>query len=321
MYRHKWLRCALAVVFTSVALVWGSSPGLADQGDVIFSDSFNDVTKVDTQDTTAYVDVANGWVELWHPSQSAAMSVDRATDPGWPSNIVVADASGVQWYAYDQSSGTMKKVDMFGYSYANSVGVSLIQGTTSYWVLTRGSGDTYEIKQAVWSSSGMADNPIVAVSGLSNVVSIASVDSGTVAVANKNGRVSVYNQGALDSAHSFDTGLSDIQTVINVPDTWNFVVVTKDGAYQYVYDQGAGKYVQNPLYTVQTGDRTIVGGAVSDGGNLVDLITPDENSAYVYDRSSGGMVEGGLYTIHLFIAKRSACRQNAKMEQVYRLFC
>lgn len=292
------MRSSLRFLLLLLSLVLVGSPvARADQGTVVFSDTFTDTSQVDLNATTAHVDTTGGWVELWHPSQAMAISVDQAQDPGWPSNIVVADRSGVQWYTYDQASGRMQRVDAFGYAYTNPVGVALVPQTRNYWVLTRGAGDTYEIRQAVWSGSGMVDNPLAAVSGLSAVVAIAAVDSGAVAVADKNGRVSVYNQGVLDPEHSFDTGLSDIQTVINIPGTWNFVVVTKGGAYQYVYDQAAGRYVQNPAFTVQTGSQTIISGAIADGGNLIDLLTPDQNSAYVFDQGAGQMAQAGVYTI------------------------
>ncbi|HHY67968.1 MAG TPA: fibronectin type III domain-containing protein [Alicyclobacillus sp.] len=291
--RPKILALALSLSLLTVVV----PAAHADQGSPVFTDTFTDTSKVDLNATTALVDTTDGWVELWHPSQSMALSVDQAQDPGWPSNIVVADQGGVQWYTFDQSSGKMQRVDAFGYSYANPVGVALVPQTMNYWVLTRGSGDTYDIKQAVWSGSGMVDNPIVAVAGLSAIVTIAAVDSGSVAVADKNGRVTVYNQGAVDASHSFDTGLTDIQSVISIPGTWNFVVVTKGGAYQYVYDQGSGKYVQNSVYTIQAGSQMIVAGASSDSGNLVDLLAPDQNRAYVFNQSSGQMAQAGVYTI------------------------
>jgi hypothetical protein len=280
--------CAL-ILFLSALPVWAST------GSTIFQDTFNDVSQVDLNNTTAYVNVGSGWVELWHPSQATAISVDQNANTNVPSNIVVADQSGVKWYSYDQSTGKMISNSTLSYNYTNPIGVSLVPQQMTYYVFTR-SGNSYTIQQAVFDGTSMVDNPLSTVTGLSDLVTISAVDTSHVAVANKQGQINVYSQGILDTTHSFNTGLTNIQSVANIPGTWNFVVVTSDSAYQYVFDQSTGTYVKNTAYTVNSGSQTIVSGATTDG-NLVDLLTPTQNDAYIFDQATNTMAQAGIYTI------------------------
>lgn len=268
------------------------TPAMATN-DLLFEDTFTSTQNVDLNTTTAWVDTSNGWVECWHPNQAQVMAAQGTTIP---QSIVVATSTGVQWYSYDQATGKMTNNTSLQMNYTNPLGLSFVPQSMSYFVLSNNGGQQ-QIKKAVFDGTGMVDDPLVSVTGLSNLVSISSVSSDTAAVADQQGKIQVYTQGALDSTHSFNTGLTNIKTVLNVPGTWDFIVVTSGGSYRYSWNQATGAYIQNSTYSITTGSQTIVSGGMADNGNLVDFLTASSNSGYEFNQSSGQMNASNLYTI------------------------
>lgn len=291
----------IGFLLTGMLLLLASCPVSAAQGALLFSDTFQDVSKVDLNRTTAWVDTTNHDVELWHPSQTNVIAT-HSTVNGLLKDIVVATSTGIQWYTINDQTGKVELDPVNSSTVPDALGVALAPESQDYWVFTD-QGSTQTVQLIQFDGSGMAANPTMAVSGLSNVVAISAVNPQTVAVADRTGEVSVYTynsatgQLAKNPTKSFATGLTNIRAVNVIPGTFNVVVTTANGSYEYVLNETTGVYQQNAVKTVTTSSQTIVSGAVVDGGNFVSLLDPSKASAYQYNMATGTMSSSSLYTV------------------------
>lgn len=295
---RKFLR-SLTALLCALFLPIGLLPAqAASTPTVLLQDTFTSDGQVDLVTTTARIDKTNGHVELAQAPLGNVISA-KSGDGGMPTEVLVADKTGVHWYTYDQASGQMvKNTPLSTAAYTNPLGVSLLPGMTGYYVMQEDG-----VHQVLFDGTSSVDNPMMAVTGLVNPVSVSAVSATEYAVADDQGNVSVYtydpssNTALKSMQHSFSTGLTGIKNVQAIPGTWDFIVTTEDGAYRYMYDQFSDTYRPNPAYTTAAGTPVVVAGAANGTGDLITLLTDTTATAYAYDQATGSMTAANLYTI------------------------
>ncbi|EGL15055.1 MULTISPECIES: fibronectin type III domain-containing protein [unclassified Paenibacillus] len=268
---------------------------ISAQGTEIYSDSFTNVDKVDTAKTTAIVNTAEGWVEAWHPPQSAV--IDSSEQNGNLDNVVVATESGIMWYSLDKATGSLKANQAkSANSIRNALAVSMVPETDSYFIFD----DAGNIKHLQFDGSGMVHNPLMSISGLKNLVTVTAVNESTVAAAESDGTIKAYTfdtaTGTMveNPALKFSTGLTDIVGVHNIPGTYNFVVTTRSGkSYEYDFDPIQG-YKINASRTIIHDSQTIVASGIAGQADIISLLDPNKANAYVFDGSANSMTKYGL---------------------------
>lgn len=290
----KWWWFILGVVLSCLPVQMAS-------GAELFHDSFTSTSYVDTNQTSAEINTSQGWVEL--PSASQANVIAALSDDGdLPSDIVVTQASGMQWYSYDQASNKYVNVAPLNAAYSNPLGVALVGESKTAYVFGLNQDGSHYVRQVVRDPSGAIENPVMSVTNLQKLVSITAIDDQTFGDIDQSGFVSVYtydtvsHQPVLDLTHSFATGLTSVKSITHIPNTWNFVVTTKTGSYQFVFDQLTSNYQKNIAKTVET-ESEVVAGAVNSTGDLVALLTPSQSSVYtsMFDQQTGAMSQASIF--------------------------
>lgn len=210
----------------------------------IYHDDFTNLSKVDTVNTTADIDVTAGWVSL--PKQPLPSAIDvRAA--GWEDAI--ASTNGVEVYTYDDATGAkIKNIGLSIPQVNDASGVACRDDAPALWSLTPSSLTLYR-----FSDGSMQTSPSLTVTGLSGVLSASTwegLDKVVLLVRSldNKGRIDIYREVAesVNLYLTLDTGLSNPVAVSVVPGTPDFLYATSTGVYYYMYDDATGGFLLHP---------------------------------------------------------------------------
>jgi len=261
----------LTVIFFAALMFYLPPPSWAV---TILDDDFNNLNYVDTANTTAEVDTANGLVVL--PGQPMASAIDVRKE-GW--EYAVATKNGIEVYSYNDASGSMAKNSVLSIaSETTAIGVACRDDEPSVWALTPDTLTLYK-----YNAGGMQTSPSQKVTGLTNVLSVsawngldkAAVLSKTI---DSKAKIDIYRDvsGTLNNVFTLNTSVLDPVAVCTVPNTPDFILATKTATYYYCYDDATGGYAQHPAkYALGLSGLKSV--SARDDGSFVVLKNNDAN--------------------------------------------
>lgn len=211
----------------------------------LFYDSFSDVSRVDTVNTTADVDTIAGCVAL--PRQSLSSAIDVRAQ-GWED--AVATANGIEVYTFDDATGRKIKNNSLSIpEEISSTGAVCRDDVPAIWSLTPTS-----LKLYTYIDGKMQTSPSRTITGLSGAISLSAWEELGRAVIllktpDNQGRIEVYREaGGIVSLYlAMDTGLSNPVAVSAVPGTPDFLYATRTAVYYYMYDDAAGGFLLHPV--------------------------------------------------------------------------
>ena len=254
----------------------------------LLDDDFNDLNNVDTANTTAVVDTANGWVILPTVPLSSAVDVRKE---GW--EYAVATRNGIEVYTYDDAAGAMVKNNALSISAeTDAIGVACRDDEPSIWALTPDSLTLYK-----YNAGGMQTSPSQKVTGLTGVLSVSAwngLDKAALLskTADNRARVEIYRDvsGTVNRVFTLDTDLLDPVALCTVPNTPDFILATKTATYYYCYDDATGNYVQHPAKKA-LGLSGLKSVSARDDGSFVAVEGSDAN---FYMFSDSGALKAGV---------------------------
>ncbi|NTW05757.1 MAG: hypothetical protein HGA27_06535 [Peptococcaceae bacterium] len=250
------------------------------EGEVIFDEVFVDKSNINTTMTTAKVDLEDHNLSL--PTISTSGVIDNV-DEGF--GYVVAGKNGIEFYEYDDDKKEMVLNPSLSCSgNINSTGVSLRQDNYSIWVISEDSLVNYR-----FNGTGMSNDPACKISGLSDLISVAAIQSNDSALVLQNdkgkAKITRYdNKGFLEPGLFFEPGLSNPVGLSMVGDGLDFNLFTKNAGYYFYFDDSLGNYREDPLKRIEVFDE-ILSGDSDEFGSLV--ITSNGPKYFSFDDSSG----------------------------------
>lgn len=241
----------------------------------IFTDSFDNKTKIDNSKTNVFIDTVAGFLSLPKNTMPNALAMKEF---GYEYAVTVED--GVKFFSFD--GNVMKENPYLSInSLTNPIGVALREDVKSVWVLTEN-----ELRRYDFDGNGMVYNPFLSISGLTNPISISSQPTeDLVAVLSKDtngkGVVSYYGKdenGNITSIPnlSLNTNIDNPISISLVKNSYDLVISSKDGIYYYSFD--GNSMVENPFLSL-TGQSNIVSVMADDGQGMQYKVLREESSS------------------------------------------
>ena len=258
----------------------------------VFEDDFTDSSKVDTINTTATIDTADGCVRLPRAGTPNALAMNKFGD-----GYAVVTSTGIHMYEYDDSTGHVEENSAFSVPFINdAVGVAVRQDNVNIWAI-RADGVQY----CKFNGSVMADDPALKVSGIGQVLSVDAWEGTDKAVVMLNNggsaQLKIYDatSGSLVNGLTQNLTITDPVAVSIIKGTADLRVATKDTLYYLTYDDATGNYVEDVGKKV-TGLNNII--SLSNDGSASST-TSNNNAQYIFDNDAGGGGTVAAYSIGL----------------------
>lgn len=269
----RWLTLTLTVIIWLVV----SWPANAV---TILDEQFYDLSNIDTNKTTALVDLNNHWVQL--PEQSLNSAITMLADS---EGYFVASKNGIYLYERDDATGEVTLNLSFSVPVVDATGVGVRQDNLNIWATTQDSIAYYKV-----TGSGVSSDPALKTTGLVDVLSIAAFNDRDSALllqkaADNKARITRYDAGAtLSPALVFEPGITDPRNISMINKSPGFRLNTSDTSYYFAFDDATGNYVEDPARRI-TGLVDLMSGTGDDIGAL--LLTRNELAYYMNDDTGG----------------------------------
>lgn len=279
----------------------------------ILEDSFNDMSKIDTAETTALVDTSAGEIRLPRAKIPNALVLRE-----FQNEFIVINGNEVNFYVFDPATGSVKKNDLLSITDIDSpLGIAAAENTYSLWVLTKN-----EIRRYDLTENGMSYNPYLSITGLTDVFSISAnpLDNTVVTLSSIDGKgvVTTYKlteEGRMQQIPqlTFNTGLEDPLAVSVVPDTNDILVASGDKVYYYAFEASTNSYVQNLMMSITTGNITTSLSVQKNGDSYV-VANQSGVDYYSYDVNTSQMVRIPVLSAGLSNYPYSVCLKPGSYE-------
>ncbi len=245
------------------ALICFSFPSVA-AAEVILEDDFNDTSLVDMSKTSAVVDVSGGYVRLPKNPMPNAIAMLK-----YGEGYAVTTSEGVIISEYDAATGALydTQIDWL----TNARGLAVRQDNLNLWVI----GEDYA-QYCEFSGGAYSDDPALKASGLTDVLSISSVEDTDKAVvlsrtADGKTKITRYRAGAslsVEFEKELDIGEPVALSVVDGgPDV---VVVTKTEKHYLMFDDATAEYIEDPARKASGYSNIVSAGANQDGTALLE---------------------------------------------------
>lgn len=267
------------------ALFCFSFPAAA-AAEVILEDDFIDTSLVDISKTSAMVDVAGGYVRLPKNPMPNAIAMLR-----YGEGYAVTTSEGVIISEYDAATGALHDTQINWLT--NARGLAVRQDNLNLWVI----GEDYA-QYCEFSGGAYSDDPALKASGLTNVLSVSSVEGTDQAVvlsrtADGKAKITRYRAGsALTVELEKDLDIDEPVALSVVDGGPDVVVVTKTEKYYLMFDDATGDYIEDPARKASGYSNIVSAGANQDGTALLD----GAEGRYLQYDDAGGVQQDLAYS-------------------------
>lgn len=246
--------------------------------EVILDDNFTNTAMVDMAKTNAVMDTTNGYVRL--PQSKMPNAIDMLK---YGEGYAVTASDGVIISEYDAATGALhdNRIDWL----TNTRGLALRQDNMNLWVI----GDDYA-QYCQFSGGAYSDDPALKSSGLTDVLSVSSVEGTDKAVvlsrtADGKAKITRYRAGSsltveLEKELDYDEPVA-ISVVDGTPDV---VVVTRTEKHYLMFDDATKDYIEDPVRKASGYTNIVSASSNQDGTAILDNT---EGKYLQYDDSGG----------------------------------
>lgn len=241
-------------------------------------EDFNNTAMVDMAKTSAVVDTAGGYVRLPQSKMPNAIAMLK-----YGVGYAVTASDGVIISEYDDATGNLHdtKIEWL----AGARGIAVRQDNMNFWVI----GDDYA-QYCKFSGGAYSDDPALKSSGLTEVLSVSSVEGTDKAVvlsrtATGKTKITRYRASAtLNIELEKELDINDPVAISVVDGTPDVVVVTRTGKHYLMFDDATQDYIEDPARKASGLTNIVSTSAAQDG---TAILNNDEGKYLQYDDSGG----------------------------------
>lgn len=215
---------------------------------MLIVDSFTDMTKVDTSNTTAEVDVTSGEVRLPKAAMPDAIAIRKESN-----EYAVVTDQGENFYSFDTETNQIALNESLSITGINGVkGIAMRQDKYAVWLITQTELIRYDLDK---STGKLEHNAYLSKDGMEENISISAHPyKDKVVILSKNnlgkGIITVYQgtaEGSLikNTVQSFETEIIGAVAVSLIPDNEDIIVSAENEVYYYSFDKETSSYVIN----------------------------------------------------------------------------